>query len=90
MKYKRKPVEVDAILWDGSEGAREELEKIFGGPSKISDKGVISIAGDILPFGVWLVLKPNGSMQAYAPNNFHARYEPVVVEAGVKEETHGA
>lgn len=84
MRYKRRPVEVEAILWDGSEGAREELEKIFGGPSKISDKGVIAFAGAVVPFGLWIVLKPNGGMQAYSPNDFHARYEPI--EVGVPQE----
>ncbi len=80
MKYKRKPVEVDAVLWDGSEGAREELEKMFGGPSKIAEKGFISVGGTVIPFGVYVVLKPNGSVQAYTPLDFNARFEPVEVD----------
>ena len=77
MQYRRKPVEVEAVLWDGSEGAQEELEKLFHGPSKRVENGVIAVAGMLIPFGLWIVRKPNGKVQAYQPQDFEARFEPV-------------
>ena len=77
MKYKRKPMPVDAVLWDGSEGAREELEKMLGGPSQIHEKGVVSVAGMIIPFGIWVVKKPDDKVMAYTPKDFETRFEPV-------------
>lgn len=81
MRYKRRPVEVDAVLWNGSEGAREELEKMLGGPSLIGEKGLISIAGVTIPFGLWIIRTASGSVRAYPPKEFEARFEPVA--AGV-------
>ena len=78
MKYLRRPVEVDAILWDGSEGAREEFEKVFGGPTKQVDKGMLLVVGMFIPFGVWVVKMPDGVVRAYKPEDFRAKYmEPV-------------
>jgi len=76
MDFVRRPVPVKAALWDGSEGAQEELEKILGGPSKRVDKGVIAIAGMLIPFGLWIVKKQNGSVQAYTSYDFEARFMP--------------
>lgn len=74
MKYLRRPVEVDAIFWDGSEGAREEFEKLFSSPTKQMEKGILLVAGMMVPFGVWIVKMPEGPIRAYPPKDFEAKY----------------
>lgn len=82
MKYLRRPVEVDAVLWDGSEGAREALESILGGPSKQMEKGLLLVAGMMVAFGTWVVKMPDGVVRGYQPKDFEAKYMlPVEAEA---------
>jgi hypothetical protein len=78
MKYKRKPTEVDAVLWDGSEKAQDEIKELVGGPVLKDSSGRLAAAGASIPFGVWVVRKADGRLDLLQPNKFEERYEPVV------------
>ena len=79
VNYRRKPVDVDAVLWDGSEGAQEGLERILGGPVKRLEQGAVAVAGVIIPHGIWVVRLPH-TVRYYKPKDFEAKYEVVPAE----------
>lgn len=86
MKYRKKPVEVEAILWDGS---NETINKIvLLDPEKIelgaNDKMQVTtiyirtLEGLMSAFlGDWIIKGVNGEFYPCKPDIFEKTYEPV-------------
>jgi hypothetical protein len=81
MKFRKKPIEIDAVLWDGSKEAAAEIFKL--GESKhldIFDDGAIQIAtleGTMrCDKGDWVIRGIKGELYPCKPDIFELTYEP--------------
>jgi hypothetical protein len=67
MKYKTKPVEIEAIQWTGKN--LNEMEEAFG-----------LVAGfDTLEVGSYVVKNAKGRLEVFSQNAFHETHERVLV-----------
>ena len=81
MKFRKKPVIIEAILWDGSQEAVEQLAELtnqvgFGAPE---DGGIIisTLEGKMrASLGDWIIQGVNGEFYPCKPDIFAATYEP--------------
>jgi hypothetical protein len=81
-RYRRKPLEVDAVLWDGSDEALARIRALAPTGAHVAPEryGTLSVFqrgwGNWLVFqGSWFVRKPNGEGEVCDPAEFAATYE---------------
>jgi len=79
VKFRKKPVEVEAVQWTGEN--REEVELFLGRPIEVDEFDEFLWAGDMHERLTWFV-KDEGRRCAKSPAAFAATYEPVEGESG--------
>jgi hypothetical protein len=85
MKYRKKPVVIDAIKWDGSKSAMEELTSLgLVGTYNISDKGIYTaiairtLEGTMTGvIGDWIIKGIKGEFYPIKDSIFRETYEAV-------------
>lgn len=83
-RYRKKPVEVEAVQWTGEN--RGEVEQFAGFDLRYGEGDeliALWLPAGALPRNFWLV-SDGGSLRHFSPGAFHATYEPV--EEGDGEE----
>lgn len=78
-RYRKKPVEVEAVQWTGEN--REEVEAFLGADFKCSDRGAIHFGYQAASKGDFITRDEDGALEAFTGRIFQATYQPV-------EETH--
>lgn len=89
-RFRKKPVVIEAMSWDGSrpsieaccrwvnEGAEEPiLSYVFTGPDDVSDVRIWTLEGEhLVSPGDWIIKGVAGEFYACKPDIFEATYEP--------------
>jgi hypothetical protein len=85
MKFRKKPIEIDAVLWDGSKEAAAEIFKL--GESKHLDIfpdeciQISTLEGTMrCDKGDWVIRGIKGELYPCKPDIFELTYEPVGIE----------
>jgi hypothetical protein len=87
MKYRKKPVIIDAVLWNGTSRADSELKSIGDGGRAYSRRGdhigdeyliIHTLEGDMrADFGDFIIRGIKGELYPCKPDIFEATYEKV-------------
>lgn len=90
MKYRSRPTEVEAWCWDGTQEAKEQIDRVLSGhraqygffanadgtPGRYHVRTHDGQMSLLLP-GDHLVLQEDGSLLTATPSEFASRWEPV-------------
>jgi hypothetical protein len=80
MKFRKKPIVIDAINWDGTQEARDKLFK-FGGLDKYNSGGELlihTLEGIMTSeIGDWVIKGIKGEFYPCKPDIFEKTYEKV-------------
>lgn len=85
MRYRKKPVEVEAVRWDGNNV--EKVRAFFGGRGRFFVDRASNVRIDTLEGrmtaspGDWVIRGVKGEFYPCKPDIFEATYEPVEPEA---------
>jgi len=81
MKFRKKPVVIDAIQWDGTIGGMMDVKTFSRGATKMSGDGSLSIEtieGKMKAHPKdWIIKGIKGEFYPCKPDIFEATYEPV-------------
>ena len=87
MKYRKKPIIVDAFKWTGGQDQTESPEwftkafknneVFFKHQGMPEDQLVMDVGSQIAELGDYIVMDKYGAMSAYSPKGFEATYEKV-------------
>jgi len=82
MKYRKKPIVIEALLWDGTQRARDELKEFCGLKSyEFSGFGeflIKTLEGTMrADIGDWIIKGVKGEFYPCKPDIFEATYEKV-------------
>jgi hypothetical protein len=88
MKFRKKPIVIEAMLWDGEEETANEILKWADGNvlwhRKHKSIAIPTLEGAMnASIGDWIIRGVNGEFYPCKPDIFEATYEPVV-----ERETH--
>ena len=90
-RYRKRPVEVEAMLWDGSLAAIHDIDEWIGLPFEkrelvwqaseergVTDVVIRTLEGDMsVSPGDWIIRGIQGELYPCKPNIFTQTYEPV-------------
>jgi len=79
-KYRKKPVEIEAILWSGSRHNQAEVEGFIGEAGYIKGQyvNITTLEGDMKASpGDWIIKGIKGEFYPCKPDIFEATYEEV-------------
>ena len=79
--YRKKPVVIEAVCWDGSQEAVEELGRLTGNAGfPVGHSGsiiIITLEGEMRAMPVdWIIKGVKGEFYPCKPDIFEATYEP--------------
>ena len=85
MKYRKKPVTIDAVLWDGKIATLAIIEEWAGIELPFANTAfslsIPTLAGTMLsPVGDWIIRDAEGEIYPCKPDIFELTYEPVLEE----------
>lgn len=84
-KYRKKPVVIEAVQWDGSEDSTYEVmkwcnsDKVFHaiGPGTLEEITIDTLEGEMCAsVGDWIIRGIKGELYPCKPDIFAATYEP--------------
>lgn len=80
MKFRKKPVVIEAMQWDGTIGGMMDVKEFTGGNSKMSGTGELSIYTLEGPLKAspkdWIIKGIKGEFYPCKPDIFEATYDP--------------
>ena len=81
MRFRKKPVVVEAVRWDGRDATFTEIEKMAPGAKRLHRLGavmsVITLEGTMsASLGDWIIRGVKGEIYPCKPDIFAATYEP--------------
>lgn len=82
-KYRKKPVVIEAVLWDGTQESVEKLAEMTGqvGFAAPSSGGIViqTLEGEMLAsLGDWIIKGVKGEFYPCKPDIFEATYDAVI------------
>lgn len=83
MKYRKKPIVIDAVLWEGSVKAEQAIRKLAEGAGSVffyqnQTIGIDTLEGTMLAsLGDWIIRGIKGEIYPCKPDIFEATYEDV-------------
>jgi len=83
MKYRKKPVVIEAIQWDGSSECMAQIHEFCEGEFGFSDKEkklkIYTLEGTMeAQVGDWIIKGVKGELYPCKPDIFEVTYEPAV------------
>lgn len=84
-KYRKKPIVIDAVLWDGSEGAWNAIQDMGCVPDQTSEQDTFDILITTLEGvmtakkGDYIIKGIKGEFYPCKPDIFEATYEPDLI-----------